>query len=123
MKKFSILVAVTLCVGLTFAQNNYFFPSGVTFDPTIPTPEQFLGYPIGDLHTRHDRIVSYFQELARVSPKAHFQIIGYTYERRPQIVLTITSPENYARIEEIRKEHLKLADPSQSVNISSMPWL
>jgi hypothetical protein len=121
MKKILILVAFTLCVSLTFAQNNYFFPSGVTFDPTIPTPEQFLGYPIGDWHTRHDRIVSYFQELARVSPKAHFQIIGYTYERRPQIVLTITSPENYARIEEIRKEHLKLADPSQSVNISSMP--
>lgn len=121
MKKILILVAFILCASLTFAQNNYFFPSGVTFDPTIPTPEQFLGYPIGDWHTRHDRIVSYFQELARVSPKAHFQIIGYTYERRPQIVLTITSPENYARIEEIRKEHLKLADPSQSVNISSMP--
>jgi hypothetical protein len=59
----------------------------------IPTPEQFLGYPVGDWHTRHDRIVSYFQELARVSPKAHFQIIGYTNERRPQVVLTITSPE------------------------------
>jgi hypothetical protein len=103
------------------AQNNYFFPSGVTFDPAIPSPEQFLGYPVGDWHTRHDRIVSYFQELARVSPKAHFQIIGYTNERRPQVVLTITSPENYARIEDIRKEHLKLADPSQSVNTSSMP--
>lgn len=113
-----------LVFGLTFsvnAQNNYFFPAGVTFDPAIPSPEQFLGYSVGDWHTRHDRIVSYFQELARVSPKAHFQIIGYTNERRPQVVLTITSPENYARIEDIRKEHLKLTDPSQPVNISSMP--
>jgi hypothetical protein len=120
MKKGIVFVfwALSFCVS---AQNNYFFPAGVTFDPAIPSPEQFLGYPVGDWHTRHDRIVSYFQELARVSPKAHFQIIGYTNERRPQVVLTITSPENYARIEDIRKEHLKLADPSQSVTISSMP--
>jgi len=118
----NLLIICALLLGThVFAQNNYFFPSGVSFDPAVPAPEQFLGYPVGDWHTRHDRIVSYFQELARVSPKAHFQIIGYTNERRPQVVLTITSPENYTRIEEIRKEHLKLADPSQTVNVSSMP--
>jgi hypothetical protein len=117
----NILMGLLIISTCTFAQNSYFFPAGVTFDPAIPTPEQFLGYPIGDWHTRHDRIVSYFQELARVSPKAHFQIIGYTNERRPQVVLTITSVENYARIEDIRKEHLKLADPTQTVNTSTMP--
>jgi hypothetical protein len=118
----NLLVICALLLGANaFAQNNYFFPAGTTFDPAIPTPEQFLGYPVGDWHTRHDRIVSYFQELARVSPKAHFQIIGYTNERRPQVVLTITSPENYARIETIRQEHLKLSDPAQSVNTASMP--
>ncbi|MCU0368554.1 MAG: M14 family metallopeptidase [Cyclobacteriaceae bacterium] len=121
MKKIIVILFVCLAGFTAFGQNNYFFPSGISFDPAIPTPEQFLGYPIGDWHTRHDRIVSYFQELAKVSPKAHFQIIGYTNERRPQVVLTITSPENYARIEEIRKEHLKLADPSQSLTIASMP--
>jgi len=121
MKKLFVFLTLFVCLFTARGQNNYFFPSGVTFDPTIPSPEQFLGYPIGEWHTRHDRIVSYFQELARVSPKAHFQIIGYTHEHRPQVVLTITSPENYARIEEIRKEHLKLADPTQSVSISSMP--
>ncbi|MCW5912873.1 MAG: zinc carboxypeptidase [Cyclobacteriaceae bacterium] len=120
MKKLLVACAFAFSIG-AWAQNNYFFPAGITFDPAIPTPEQFLGYPVGEWHTRHDRIVSYFQELARVSPKAHFQVIGYTNEHRPQVVLTITSPENYARIEAIRQEHLKLADPAQSVNISSMP--
>lgn len=120
MKKLLFLFVLVLGMRVQ-AQNHYFFPAGVTFDPAIPSPEQFLGYPVGDWHTRHDRIVSYFQELAKVSPKAHFQIIGYTNERRPQVVLTITNPENYARIEDIRKEHLKLTDPSQSVNLSSMP--
>jgi hypothetical protein len=121
MKKLITLLCFALFAINAIAQNTYFFPAGTTFDSNIPSPEQFLGYPIGDWHTRHDRIAEYFKELARVSPKAHFQIIGYTNERRPQVVLTITSPENYARIEEIRKEHLKIADPSQSIDISKMP--
>ena len=121
MKKISFSCALIFFAITSFSQSTYFFPSGVSFDAAIPSPEQFLGYPVGDWHTRHDRIVSYFQELARVSPKAHFQIIGYTNERRPQVVLTITSPENHLRIEDIRKEHLKLADPTQSPTVSSMP--
>lgn len=114
------LFALFLSVNV-FAQNDYFFPAGVTFDPAIPSPQQFLGYPVGEWHTRHDRIVSYFQELARVSPKARFQVIGYTYEHRPQVVLTITSVDNHDRIEDIRKEHLRLADPTQNVNVTGMP--
>src|SRR5690349_23169895 len=100
MRSFCVIALFLLTFRLQ-AQNDYFFPAGVTLDPGIPTPEQFLGYPVGDWHTRHDRIVAYFQELTRVSPKAHLQIIGYTYERRPQVVLTITSTDNYMRLEEI----------------------
>ncbi|HZY79676.1 MAG TPA: M14 family metallopeptidase [Cyclobacteriaceae bacterium] len=116
-----LLVLLVFTAPALFAQNQYFFPAGTNFDPAIPSPEQFLGYPVGDWHTRHDRIVEYFRELARVSPKAHFQIIGYTNEMRPQVVLTVTSPENYSRLEEIRKEHLRLAQPGQQVNTASMP--
>jgi hypothetical protein len=120
MKK--IVTCFYLLISLSaFAQSSYFYPAGTNLDPSIPSPEQFLGYPIGEWHTRHDRIVEYFKELSRVSPKVHFQIIGYTNERRPQVVLTITSAENYAKIEDIRKEHLRLADPTQSPDISKMP--
>lgn len=120
MKTLAFLFVLALATPLA-AQNDYFFPAGATFDQAVPSPEQFLGYPVGDWHTRHDRIVEYFRELARVSNRAHFQIIGYTNERRPQVVLTITSPENYARIEDIRKEHLQLAVPGAQVNTAAMP--
>ena len=80
------------------AQNNYFFSPNTQFDTNIPSPEQFLGYSIGDFHTRHDRVVAYMEKLAELSDKANFQIIGYTNERRPQVVLTITTPENYANL-------------------------
>jgi len=106
----------------SFAQNDYFFPANAQFDPAIPTPEQFLGYEIGDFHTRHDRMVSYMEKLAEVSDKANFQIIGYTNEHRPQIVLTVTTPENYNNLENIQQAHLKLCDPASDVNdVSDMP--
>ena len=96
----------------TTAQNDYFYPKTGNFDPKIPSPEQFLGYPIGSHFTRHDMIVAYFKELARVSDKVHVQTIGKTYEERPQITATITTPENFARLETIRQNHLAAIDPS-----------
>ena len=77
MKNFIIAFLLLFTIN-SFAQNDYFFPTNTQFDPNIPTPEQFLGYEIGDFHTRHDRMVSYMEKLAEVSDKAHFQTIGYT---------------------------------------------
>ena len=93
---------------LGFSQNDYYFPEGENFDSNIPTPEAFLGYAIGDFHTRHDRMVSYMEKLAELSDKATFEIIGYTNEMRPQVVLTITSPQNHNNLEQIRQTHLAL---------------
>jgi len=118
----SIFVAF-LTVGLlallplrTEAQTEYFFPAGVTFDQRIPSPEEFLGYPLGTFATRHDRIVAYMQELARLSDRATYQSIGTTYEHRPMPVLTVTSPGNHARLEAIRQEHLASLEPGASQN-------
>ncbi len=85
---------------------SYFFPDGTAFDPAIPSPEEFLGYPIGDFHTRHDRIVAYMETLAELSDRASLQIIGTTHEHRPMPVLTVTSPANLNRLEEIRAAHM-----------------
>ncbi|MEO1051017.1 MAG: M14 family zinc carboxypeptidase [Bacteroidota bacterium] len=123
----SLLLKVLLFVAclmpiLAMAQNGYFFPAGTSFDSSVPSPRQFLGYDIGDFHTRHDRIVSYMETLAQNSNKVHIQQIGFTYERRPQVILTITAPENYARLEEVRTAHLDLCDPSKpEPSLNDMP--
>jgi Zinc carboxypeptidase len=124
--KRSFFSAMMVMAGLCFlqpatAQTNYFFAGKGSFDPTIPTPEQFLGYAIGSHYTRHDQIVAYFNELARVSPKIHIQVIGKTYEERPQIVATITSTENFGRLEAIRQEHATLVDPGKPLIASTAP--
>ena len=103
------------CFGIffnSFAQNGYFFPKK-QLNPAIPTPEQFLGYAIGSHHTRHDKLVEYMRELDRLSDRVSVQKMGETNEHREQIIVTISMPENLKRLEEIRKEHLTITDPSK----------
>jgi len=106
------------------AQNKYFFPNAQRFDDNIPTPESFLGYKIGERQTRYDRVVAYMEELARTSDRVTIETIGQTYEYRPQVILTITSPQNHGRIEQIRQDHLQLADPARNApSLDNMPVL
>lgn len=103
----------TLAWLVTSAQNDYYFGKPESFDPKIPTPEQFLGYPIGSHYTRHDQLIAYLKELSRLSDKVHYQVIGKTYELRDQVIVTITAPENYARLDAIRQEHANQVDPAR----------
>lgn len=103
------------------AQQSYFYPKTQNFDSKVPSPEQFLGYHIGTHYTRHDKIVAYFKELSKTSNRVHVQTIGKTYEEREQIIVTITSPDNYDNLESIRKEHLTLIDPDKPILSKSSP--
>ena len=122
MKKSFLGVIFTLVLSMqAFGQEDYFFPDE-KFDPTIPSPSQFLGYKIGEWHTRYDLIVKYFEKLDQISELAKLQTIGYTHEHRPKIILTITSAQHMGNLEQIRQKQLQLADPSQPMpEVSSMP--
>ncbi|MGV6493848.1 M14 family zinc carboxypeptidase [Stenotrophomonas rhizophila] len=99
-----------------FAQSAYFFPQGGDFDPSSPTPQQFLGYEIGSRYTRHDQLVAYFDELARHSDKIKVERIGSSYEGRPLLIATITSAQNQQQLETLRRQHVTLADPAQPLS-------
>ena len=103
------------------AQNAYFFPKATALDPKIPTPEQFLGYPIGTYYTRYDQVLAYLRQLEKLSDRVHLESLGKTYEQREQVVLTITAPSNYAKLEQIRQEHLAQVDPSKPVLSNNAP--
>jgi hypothetical protein len=103
------------------AQSSYFFPKATNLNAKIPTPEQFLGYPIGTYFTRHDQVIAYFKALEKVSDRVHVQSIGKTYEQRDQIIVTITSPANYSNLENIRQEHLNQTDPGKAVLGNNAP--
>jgi hypothetical protein len=108
MKRLSLFLLVLYYLPLiSQAQSNYFYPTAKSFNKNIPTPEEFLGYPIGSHHTRHDKIVEYFKTLDRLSERVALEEIGETIGHRMQVVAKITSPANHSRLEEIRKKNLE----------------
>jgi len=107
---------------------DYYFADDVSFSPDIPTPSEILGFNVGEKHVSHDQLVRYLHILAEHSDRMTIERYGWTYEHRPLLLLTISSPENLSRIEEIRNDHLRLSDPAASANLNTreMPgiiWL
>ncbi len=95
---------------------------------SLPSPESYFGFPVGEYHLRPDQITDYLKALAQASDRITIEQYGETYEKRPLILLTITSPENQKHIQEIKERHRALSDPlvSGSLDVKSMPvvvWL
>lgn len=116
MKRF--LTLLIACTGLLFAaaQNEFYFPQGSSFDPSVPTPASFFGFEIGQELVRYDKVVEYFRVLAEKSERSSFKVIGRTHEQRDYVILTISDPDNLNRLEQIRLDHLQLTDPSRHVS-------
>jgi len=116
MKKFLLLNLIFL--GSLYSQD-YFFEKYAPFDEDIMSPEEFLGYPIGEMHTRHDLIVSYMTYLSNASDKADMFSYATSYEGRKLIYLIVSSPEKINNIESIRKSHLSYIKPDDENYIQS----
>ena len=81
-----------------------------SFAQRPPSPEEFLGYPLGAHFTPHHTVVSYFQAVAQAIPgQMKLEQYGTTYEGRPLLLAFVASPENMRRLEEIRQNNLRLA--------------
>lgn len=76
---------------------------------SVPTPDQFLGYSLGDQFTPYYRVLEYFKAVAAVTPNMELKQYGTTYEGRPLMLATITSRENFNKLEQIRQRNLELA--------------
>lgn len=106
----------------TLTAQDYFFKNKAPFNTAIPSPEAFLGYPIGEQHTRHDLIVAYFTKLAEVSDRATIEVYGKSHENRKLVMLTVSSPENLHNLETIKQEHLAFSSANSSVkNYDEVP--
>jgi len=108
---------------LSFVTNaqDYFYKKHAPFNTEIPSPEEFLGYPIGDQHTRHDQIVAYLEKLAELSDRATITYYGKTHERRKLVILNVSSPDNIVNLESLRVAHIEAVDPASTADLSNQP--
>ncbi len=97
----------------------YYLPTTVSYDPKIPTPQSYFGFQVGEWHLTPDQIHSYFRALAASSQRMTVQDFGKTYEQRPMMLATITSPDNLKNIGEIQALHQQLSDPASSASMKT----
>lgn len=72
-------------------------------------PGDFLPHQLGEQFTPHHILVNYVEHVAANSPNVQITRYGTTYEGRPQMLAIVSTPENMARLEEIRQNNLRRA--------------
>ncbi len=121
MKKLILLFVFTVfSVSAQTVDLSYYLPKDVTYNKNIPTPKSVIDHEVGEWHVTHDKLVSYMKALAKSSERISIENRGTTFEGRPLLLLTITSPENHQNIESIRKQHIA-ATNNASINVSNAP--
>ena len=96
-----------------------FYVDSINYDPNIPRPETVIGHPLGHRIARNDLLVQYLRNIAELTPRITVETMAYTHEGRPILALTITSPENHARIDTIKAAHVALSDPTSRQEVDN----
>ena len=126
MKKLLLLLFITLISISAKAQmedavERFQFDPEVSYDSSIPSPSEYLGYEIGTEYTFHHQVMSYFEKLAELSDKITFHEYARTYENRSVNYAVITSGENHSNLEKIKAQNIKIANDPGSVRIGTEP--
>ncbi len=116
-----LILLFLLIFPLCMNAQDYFFKKYEPFNPEIPSPEEFLGYPIGYQHTRHDQIVAYLEKLAELSDQATITYYGKTHENRKLVILNVSSPDHIENLESLREDHVAAIDPNSNASLNDQP--
>ena len=98
----------------------------ISADAQVKSPDAFLGYPLGSRFTPHHQIVAYFKYLAGINKNIQLISYGKTYEHRELIAAVISSKENMANLEQIRKTNISLSKAEKGISVNNQPailWL
>lgn len=113
----TLLLGVFFCLfsNVSWAQDDFEFWPSASYDPSIPSIEDVLGYAPGERITWHRDAIKYFEALAQAAPD---RIILNEYARswqdRELIYAVISSPENLAKIESVKAGMQRLSDPRET---------
>ena len=110
-----ILIASVLFANYAYAKDDFVFWPDANYDSAIPTFKTVLGYEPGERITWHADAVRYFEALAEAAPD-RISVAPYakSWEGRDLIYVVVSSAENMTRIDEIKSNMQRLADPRKT---------
>ncbi|MEQ6124242.1 M14 family metallopeptidase [Pseudotenacibaculum sp. MALMAid0570] len=92
---------------------------------SIQSPEEFLGYKLGERFTRHHKVVEYFTYVSNQLGNVEMEKYGETNEHRPLYITYVSSQKNIDNLEQIRLKNLGQTGlkPSNGNNDIAIVWL
>ena len=115
-----IFLFISISISAQKLDLSYYLPKNVTYDKNIPTPKSIINHEVGEWHVTHDKLVEYMKTIAKASNRISIENRGTTFEGRPLLLLTITSPKNHKNLEKIRKQHIEATD-NNFIDVSKNP--
>ena len=117
MKRTMLLAMVALISAASVTAQNklddkFDFYARGPYAPGVPRPSSITGYEPGEFQTPHGQVVRVIEKIAAAAPD-RVRVIenGETWEHRKLYLVVVSAPENLARLEEIKANLDKLADP------------
>ena len=83
--------------------------------PSIRTPSEFNGFDVSKRYIITNKVVEYYQELARASPRVDYAEYGQSIQGRPLPMVMIGSEAMLARKEEIRAGIQRLTNVTEAL--------
>lgn len=93
-----------------------YLPTNQPYLTEINTPESILGFTLGERHLRHSEVLTYLERLSLQSKRIKITDIGRTYQHRKQVLLTFSSQQNLANLENILAQRKITFDQKQKNN-------
>src|SRR5258705_4685090 len=87
------------------------FFAGTTYDAAVPAPDTLLRQPLGTFTAHHAEILAALRAMEAKCPRMKIIPTGRTHEGRELVCVVIAAPENLKRIDAIKADLAKLADP------------
>lgn len=107
-----LLLLVVSTTAQTREETPFDFYTRGPYRESVPRPQSILRYDVGDFHTNYAQMERVVERIAQAAPdRVRVTDIGETNEHRMMHVLTISAPENMRRLEEIKANVARLADP------------
>lgn len=88
----------------------------------LQSPQEFLGYALGDRFTPHHRVVAYLEHVAKEADHVTLTRYGATNEGRPLVYAVASAPDNMRRLEDIQSNNLRLGEMDEA-NAPAIVWL
>ncbi|MFM9905044.1 MAG: M14 family zinc carboxypeptidase [Pyrinomonadaceae bacterium] len=109
------IVAASHAQGPNPLNEKFDFYTRGDYRANVPRPQSILHFDVGDFHTTYAQMEKVVESIAAASPdRVRVFDIGLTNEHRMQHVVAISSPENIARLDEIKANIAKLTDPRKT---------